>query len=55
MFNNFDLSDDEVLKIIEDYKPLIISKSIIKGKFSEDMYQEIIIGIFEKLTQNRKK
>lgn len=55
MFNNFNLSNDEFLKIIRDYKPLIVSKCKINGKFNEDMYQEIIIGIFEKLTQNRKK
>ena len=28
MFNNFDLSDQEILKIIEDYKNLINKNSV---------------------------
>lgn len=55
MFNNFNLTDNEVLKIIEEYKPLIIKNSIIDGKFDEDLCQEIKKHIFEVLTLNRKK
>lgn len=29
MFNNFDLSDQEILKIIEDYKNLINKNSMV--------------------------
>ncbi len=55
MFNNFSLNNQEVMKIIENFKPLIISKSNINGNFSEDLYQEIVIEIYEYLTANRKK
>lgn len=55
MFNNFDLSDSEVIHILNKYKPLITSKSIINGRFDEDLYQEIEIHIYNILTKNRKK
>lgn len=54
MFNNFDLSDDEILKIISDYKPLITKMSILKNGFDEDLQQEIIIEIYKTLKKNRK-
>jgi len=41
MFNNFNLSDDEILKIINDYEPLIIKYSIINYKYDEDLNKEI--------------
>ena len=41
MFNNFDLSDQEILKIIEDYKNLINKNSVVSGSFDEDLQQEI--------------
>lgn len=47
MFNDFSLSDEEILKIIEEYKPLILSRSKINFKFDEDLYQEIMIVIFK--------
>ena len=37
MFNDFSLSDEEILKIIEEYKPLILSRSKINFKFDEDL------------------
>ena len=37
MFNNFDLSDQEILKIIEDYKNLINKNSMVSGRFDEDL------------------
>ena len=40
MFNNFDLSDEEILKILEDYKPIIVKMSRLRDKT---------------LTKNRKK
>jgi len=54
MFNNFDLSDEEIIKILKDYNPLILSKSFINNKFDEDLYQEIRIRIFKVLSKNRK-
>ena len=55
MFNNFNLSNTEVVEIIEKYEPLIIKESTIKYKFDEDLNQEIKIKIFKVLTKNRKK
>ena len=55
MFNNFNLTNEEVLKIINDYEALIISKSTVNFRFDEDLEQEIKILIFKILTKNRKK
>lgn len=53
MFNNFNLNDEEIMKIIEDYKPLILNKSMINHKLDEDLNQEILIKIFKVLSMNR--
>lgn len=55
MFNNFNLSDQEILKIIDDYKNLINKNSIINGEIDEDMQQEIRLLIYRVLSKNRKK
>ncbi len=55
MFNNFNLTDDEILKIIKDYENLILKYSIINNKFDEDSHQEILMLIFKYLSKNRKK
>ena len=55
MFNNFNLSDEEILKIIVDYTNLINKNSIINGKVDEDLQQEVKLLIFKILSKNRKK
>lgn len=55
MFNNFNLTDQEILKIINDYKNLIDKNSIINRKLDEDLQQEIKLLIFKILSKNRKK
>lgn len=55
MFNNFNLSDEEIMKIINDYNPLIINKSIINDRIEEDLTQEIKLEIIKNLSKNRKK
>lgn len=55
MFNNFNLKDSEVIKIINDYQPLILRESTLKRGFDEDLEQEIKLRIYKKLTKNRKK
>lgn len=55
MFNNFNLKDEEIVKILNDYKPLISKYSIIDGKIDEDLQQEIEIAIYQTLSRNRKK
>ena len=55
MFNNYSLSDDDVMGIIEKYDNLINKYSEINGKTDDDLKQEIIITIYRKLTKNREK
>ena len=55
MFNDFNLSDEEVIHIIDRYTNLIDSRSYINEQFDEDLEQEIKIFIFKVLTKNRKK
>ena len=54
MFNNFNLTDQEILKIMEDYKNLINKYSMINGKIDEDLGKEIRLFIFQVLSKNRK-
>lgn len=55
MFKNFNLSDDEVLRIIEEYGNLINKYSYINGEINDDLRQEIILNIYKDLTRNREK
>lgn len=55
MFNNFNLSDDDVMEIINQYDNLINKFSRINGEIDEDLKQEIIIEIYKTLTKNREK
>ena len=54
MFNNFSLSDEQVLYIIRKYKNLINKFSKINGEIDEDLKQEIILNIYKTLTKNKK-
>ncbi len=54
MFNNFNLTDEEILKIIDEYKNLITKYSMVEGKINEDIEQEIKLLIFKMLSKNRK-
>ncbi len=54
LFNNFNLTDDEIMKIIYDYEPLIKRNSYINSKFDEDLNQNIQEKIYETLRKNRK-
>ena len=54
MFNNFDLSDLEIMNIIKKYNPLIIKSSKINYKYDEDLCQEIKLNIWKELSKNRK-
>lgn len=57
MFNNFNLTDDEVIEIINQYENLInkYSKLNITGDIDEDLKSEIIEKIYIVLTKNREK
>ena len=54
MFNNFNLSDEEIIKIINDYNPLIVRESILNAGIDEDLIQEIRMEIIRALKKNRK-
>lgn len=51
MFNKFNLSDEEIAKIIKKYEKLIIKKSQFNEKLNEDMSQEIRIEIGKNLSK----
>jgi len=54
MFNNFNLTNKEIEKIINDYENLINKYSKINGKLDEDLQQEIKLLIIKILSKNRK-
>ena len=37
--------EEEVVSILEMYKPLLIKNSIINGRFDEDLYQELCVSL----------
>lgn len=55
LFNNYNLSNDEIEKILKDFRPDIKRASKIDGKIDEDCEQKIMIAIYQKLSRNRKK
>lgn len=55
MFKNFNMTDDEVMEIINEYNNLINKYSRINGNIDEDLKQEITIEIYKTLTKNREK
>lgn len=55
MFKNFNMTDDEVMEIINKYNNLINKYSRINGNIDEDLKQEITIEIHKTLTKNREK
>lgn len=57
MFRNYNLSDDEVVEIIEKYKNLInkYSKLYPGGPVDEDLRGEIIEKMYRVLTINRER
>lgn len=55
MFKNFNMTDDEVMEIINEYDNLINKYSRINGNIDEDLKQEITIEIYKTLTKNREK
>lgn len=55
LFNNFNLTDEEIMKIICDYEPLIKRNSFINSMVDEDLNQEIQENIYKELRKNRKK
>ena len=55
MFKNFNMTDDEVMEIINEYDNLINKYSRLTGNIDEELKQEITIEIYKTLTKNREK
>lgn len=55
MFNNYDLTDNDVMDIVRRYEGLINKYSEINGTNNEDLKQFIVMEIYKKLTKNREK
>lgn len=54
-FNNYNLSNLEIEKILNEFEPMIRQASKINGQIDEDCEQKIRIALFNKLSKNRKK
>ena len=57
MFNNYNLTDEDVIGIINKYENLInkYSRLYPGGAINEDLREDIIEKIDKTLTQNREK
>ena len=64
MFNNYNLTDDDVIGILNKYENLINKYENLINKYSrlypggaidEDLREDIIEKIYKTLTQNREK
>lgn len=57
MFNNYNLTDEDVIGIINKYENLInkYSRLYPEGAIDEDLREDIIEKIYKTLTQNREK
>ncbi|MBQ3409627.1 MAG: helix-turn-helix domain-containing protein [Clostridia bacterium] len=55
MFNNYDLTDKDVMGILSRYDNLINKYSYINGEFSNDLKQYIVAKVYINLTKNREK
>lgn len=54
-FNNYNLSNLEIEKILKDLEHIIRQAAKVNGKADEDCEQKIRIALFNKLSKNRKK
>lgn len=54
-FNNYNLSNLEIEKILNELEPIIRQASKVNGLVDEDCEQKIRITLFNKLSKNRKK
>lgn len=55
LFNNYSLSNEEIEKILKDFRKDIKNASKINGVIDEDCEQKIMIAIYQKLSRNREK
>ncbi len=55
LFNNYNLANEEIEKILKEFRGEIKRASKIEGQINEDCEQKIMITIYRKLSRNRKK
>ncbi len=55
LFNNYNLTHNEVCKILCNFENIINAKTSKLGDYKEDCMQEIKIQIYKTLTKNRRK
>lgn len=55
LFNNFNLSNEEIESILNQLEKTINANCYVNGKFNEDLKQDIYLNIFVSLSKNRKK
>lgn len=55
LFNNFNLSNEEIESILNQLEKTINSNCYVNGRFNEDLKQDIYLNIFVSLSKNRKK
>ncbi len=55
LFNNFNLSNEEIENILNQLEKTINANCYINGIFNEDLKQDIYLNIFVSLSKNRKK
>lgn len=55
LFNNYNLSNEEIERILKEFKSEIKRASKVEGRINEDCEQKIMIAIYQKLSRNRKK
>lgn len=53
-FNNYNLTNKEVSKIINNFENVIYKNTLRLGEYQEDCIQEIKFQIYKSLTKNRK-
>lgn len=45
---------EAVEQILEMYRPMLIKNSLIKGRFDEDLYQELVVEILKSIKYFKK-
>ncbi len=54
-FNNYNLSNEEIEKIIKELRPVIKTASKINGEVNEECEQIIMIELYKTLNKKNKK
>lgn len=55
LFNNFNLTNEEIESILNQLEKFINGNCFVNGQFNNDLKQDIYFNIFITLSKNRKK